>query len=224
MKRPARWIVLLGVDGTGKSTVLNELSASLTGLPYQGIKVFHRRPGVAYRKAEHPAVPVPHYGKPPYGRLLSIIKLIAMVIDWHLGYWTKIRKGFREGFLVIADRHSLLDLLADPGRYRYNGPQGLVRLAVRIAPMPDFVLLLDAPLEVLLARKRELPDRKMAELREAYLHLAQQIPNCYVVDASQPLDEVVASVKEKLQASSFSSNGKVPANLVGMVGKVDHEN
>lgn len=223
MSQNIRWIALLGVDGSGKSTVLRELQSSLSGLPYRGIKVFHRRPGVAYRTIQNPAVPVPHYGKPAYGTLASSLKLFVMVLDWHFGYWTKIRRQIREGYLVIADRHSLLDLLSDPLRYRYGGPHWLVQAAIRLVPMPDLILLLDAPLEVLLSRKREIPAEKLAELREAYLRLSNQMSGFSVIDASQPLEEVVASVKERLQPQALTSNGKVSANLISSLGKVNHE-
>jgi hypothetical protein len=82
---------------------------------------------------------------------------------------------------------------------------------------------LDAPLEVLLARKSELPAEKMAELRQAYVDLCSQTPNCYVIDASQPLTEVVNSVKEKLCSRSYSRNDQVSANLIGVAEKVNHE-
>jgi len=223
MKKNIRWIALLGVDGTGKSTVLRELQSALSELPYRGIKVFHRRPGVAYRTVQNPAVPVPHYGKPAYGSLASVLKLLVMVLDWHFGYWLRIRKQVRQGYLVIADRHSLLDLLADPLRYRYGGPRWLVQAFIRLVPMPDLVLLLNAPLEVLLARKSEIPADKLAELSEAYLRLSKQMSNFRVIDASQPLEDVVASVKERLQPQTPSANGKAPAEFISSLGKVNHE-
>jgi thymidylate kinase len=223
MNKPARWIALLGVDGTGKSTVLRELKSCINSLPYEGIHVFHRRPGLAYRSHNSPTATIRHYEKPAYGIWISIVKLFAMVLDWEFGYWSIIRKNYSDGYLVIADRHSLFDLIADPLRYRYGGPKWLVRLALRLVPKPDLVLLLDAPLEVLLARKSELPAEKMAELRHNYLQLCSQIPNCSMIDASQPLAEVVSSVKEKLRSRGHPQNGKVSANLIGIAEKVKHE-
>ena len=48
---------------------------------------------------------------------------------------------------------------------------------------------------------------EMAELREEYLEISRRLPNCYLIDASQPLPEVIASVKEKIFAGDFSSYG-----------------
>jgi thymidylate kinase len=178
---------------------------------------------VAYRSYNSPTATILHYEKPAYGIWISIVKLFAMLLDWQFGYWSVIRKNSLDGYLVIADRHSLFDLIADPLRYRYGGPKWLVRLALRIAPKPDLVLLLDAPLEVLLARKSELPVEKLAELRHNYLQLCSQIPNCYLIDASQPLADVVASVKEKLRGRGLSQTGQVSANLIGIAERVNHE-
>jgi hypothetical protein len=56
--------------------------------------------------------------------------------------------------------------------------------------------MLDAPVEVLQRRKQEVTPKEGARQRTAYLKLMQSLPNSYIVDASQPLDEVVAKVKE----------------------------
>jgi thymidylate kinase len=117
-----------------------------------------------------------------------------MVLDWNLGYWRKIRSQRSQGFLVIADRHSLLDMLADPERYRYGGETGWVRMALRVVPAPDMVVLLDASPEVLQARKQELTPAKTAYLRRKYLEIFEDWPNCLIVDAARPLDEIVSEI------------------------------
>ncbi len=194
------WITLLGVDGTGKSTVLQALNQALPLLPYAGLYVLHRRPRLIYRASATPTPgQIEHYGKPVHGALLSSFKLWAMWLDWLVGYFWHIRGRQAEGILVIADRHSFLDILADPQRYRYGGPVWLARWLIYLLPMPSTVLLLDAPVPVLQARKPELSPEKSAVLREAYLRLVEPMPNHYVIDASQPLTQVVAAVVEALR-------------------------
>lgn len=199
--RPATpWVALLGVDGSGKTTVLTALAQSLATTPYTGLYVIHRRPRLAYHTATQSG-PISHYAKPPHTPFRSILKLGAIGLDWLLGYWFQIRWRQAQGILVVADRHALLDLLADPLRYRYAGPAWLVRLWLRLLPRPDAVILLDAPVAVLQARKTELSVENAAALRSAYLHLIKEVHCHVVVDASQPIAQVVAEVYQTIIAT-----------------------
>jgi thymidylate kinase len=193
------WIAILGVDGSGKSSVLNSLRARQQEMPIRRMHVFHRRPRLIHPAHGPKGMPISHYGKPNHGALKSVFKLAALVLDWQMGYRKQIRPLQAQGVLVIADRHSLLDLLADPDRYRYGGPPGLVRLALRLAPMPDVVLLLDAPPQVLLERKQELDREQVTRLRTAYLELYRDRANLHVIDAGRPLDEVTSEIFQILR-------------------------
>lgn len=194
---PLPWVTLLGLDGSGKSTVLELLEEQLSPLV---ITVIHRRPGIVYRtsRQDEGSAGISHYGKPPHGRIKSVVKLLAMVLDWQLGYWRTIQPARRRGELVITDRHALLDLIADPLRYRYGGPANLAHWAARLVPRPRFVLLLDAPIAVLQARKQELSVKKAEELRTAYLRLLQTLPNGRIINAAQPIDQVVTDIVSHL--------------------------
>ncbi len=193
MPRPLPWVTLLGLDGSGKSTVLEILGKQLSPL---AVTVMHRRPGIVYQtnRQDGAAAGISHYARPPHGPLKSVVKLLAMVLDWHLGYWRMIQPARRRGELVITDRHALLDLIADPLRYRYGGPASFVRWAVRLVPRPHSVFLLDAPIAVLQTRKQELSPGKAEELRTAYLQLLQTLPNGRIVDAAQPIEQVVKDI------------------------------
>ena len=61
-------------------------------------------------------------------------------------------------------------------------------------PKPDLWILLDAPAEVLQARKQEVSFEETARQRKAYLELVNNLPNAIVVNSAQPLDDVVLDV------------------------------
>lgn len=195
------WIALLGLDGSGKSSVVQQLAGTVGAAGYAGLFVLHRRPRLVYRAAAASrAGQIEHYARPPHSPSRSAIKLAAMWLDWVVGYGLQIHGRRRRGILVVADRHSLLDLQADPLRYRYGGSPRWVRLAARLSPMPDAILLLDAPTAVLQTRKQELTQEQAAQLRRNYLHVVNQWDRgkSYIIDASQPLDQVVANVQQLL--------------------------
>jgi thymidylate kinase len=55
---------------------------------------------------------------------------------------------------------------------------------------PDIVFFLDAPADVLQARKKEVLFAECQRQREAYLALTKNIPESIVIDATKPLTVV----------------------------------
>ena len=185
-------IVLLGPDGSGKSSVIRQLiSAPLPA--FQRTKYIHLRPRIGLMTNEK-AVPVvdPH-DKASRSRLASIVKILYFLFDYGVGYVWKIQPLLMRSTLVVFDRY-YHDLLVDPKRYRYGGPMWLARLVGKIIPRPDLCLLLDAPPEVLRSRKQEVSFEETNRQRVAYLELVRGMKNDVVVDASKPLNDVVAEV------------------------------
>jgi thymidylate kinase len=201
--RPMPFFAFLGCDGSGKSAVINQVA---TRLREAGVEVTcgHWRP-VAF-SAENPDSAIqtaddPH-GQLPRNTLTSILKLGWLWLNWWVGWWKFLRKASRNG-VVLFDRYHA-DLLIDPRRYRYGGPMGLAHLASRLMPQPDLVVFLDAEPEVLLARKQEVSREALEKARERYLELAKSHPRFRVVDASQPLELVVANVLDLVRTRGLA--------------------
>ena len=96
------------------------------------------------------------------------------------------------GRLVVLDRFAqdvLLPGSAAPGA----AGRILSALALRLNPRPDLVLVLDAPGDVMFARKGEHSPEILEERRQAYLALSARFPHSVVLDASLPADEVRAA-------------------------------
>ena len=65
-------------------------------------------------------------------------------------------------------------------------------------PRPDLVLCLDAPAEVLFARKAEGTVAALEERRQEYLQLRDLVKNFVIIDATQPLDQVFNQVTTQI--------------------------
>jgi thymidylate kinase len=61
-------------------------------------------------------------------------------------------------------------------------------------PVPDMVIYLDAPAEVLFARKAEKGVEELARRRQGFLQLKDGYTGFVVVDATQPIQQVYADV------------------------------
>lgn len=183
-------LAVLGADGSGKSSVVGGVAETLAPR-FRGVTRLHFRPFLAEHNAR-PPVADPH-GEPSRGTLPSIVKLAYYLLDCTVGYAWVVAPRLARGELVLFDRY-YHDLLVDPGRYRYGGPATLARLGARLVPLPGVLVLLDAPPEVLQARKHEVPLADTVRAREGYLQLFRGLPSGHVVSASRPLPEVVAEV------------------------------
>ena len=73
-----------------------------------------------------------------------------------------------------------------------------MRQVGKLVPQPDLYILLDAPAEVLQSRKREVSLAESIRQRQAYFDVVSKMKNGIVLDASRPLDEVVAQVNSAI--------------------------
>jgi thymidylate kinase len=186
-------IAFLGPDGCGKSSVIDRLQHELRDV-FRRVDYQHLRPRPAARTGHSSRAPVldPH-AQLPRGTSGSIAKLIHFWASYVIGalLWTFPRRV--SSTLVIFDRY-YHDIVADPRRYRYGAPLIWARLLGRLVPQPELIFVLDASPEVVQARKQEVSFPESVRQREAYLDLARQLHGAHVIDASQPLDRVVAEV------------------------------
>ena len=187
------FIAFLGCDGSGKSAVITGIGERLRA---NGVAVAHGHwmPKALHRQSavNKPIAADNPHGLPPRGAFLSMMKLMWLAVNWWLAWWRDLRRSSRRG-VVLFDRYHA-DLLVDPRRYRYGGPMSLARLASSLMPRPDLVIYLDAPAEVLLARKQEVPLEALERGRAAYLALAARDGGIRVIDASRPLEVVLDEV------------------------------
>lgn len=191
------FLAFLGCDGSGKSAVITGVAARLHA---EGVSVTqgHWRPVATNLESSDGAAATaddPH-GQVPRGTLTSILKLGWLWLNWWLGWWKFLRRASKEG-IVLFDRYHA-DLLVDPRRYRYGGPLWLAKVATCLMPQPDLVIFLDADPDVLLARKQEVPREALEKSRDKYLTLARSHGRFQIIDASQPLEDVIANVMHEI--------------------------
>jgi len=210
-------VALVGCDGAGKTTVARALERD-SELPihylYMGVSSDSSNRQLLTTRLAHkikrargappdtagPREPV-HRPKPKglvkrarRGTRSALRLTNRLAEEW---YRQMIAQAHRaRGSIVLFDRHFVADYHAAdmaaeerPLSRRIHGA-----ILARIYPKPDLVIYLDAPAEVLFARKGEGTLQSLERRRGEYLALAGVTPRFHVVHATQPLGDVIAEV------------------------------
>jgi serine acetyltransferase len=187
-------VAFVGADGSGKSSVIERVLRDLAPV-FRRTLYLHLRPRIVVRRGSAAAPVTAPHGLPPRGAAASAAKLALFVVDHVAGFAVRVWPAACRSTLIAFDRH-YRDLLVDPKRYRYGGSMALARWAALLVPDPDLWLLLDAPPELLQARKREVSADESARQRRRYLAFARSRRNAVIVDATQTLDRVAAAAED----------------------------
>jgi thymidylate kinase len=206
---PLPWVAVLGPDGSGKSTLLAALQDSWPQ-SLGSVHIHHLRPHRLRRHGAATGLVVDPHGQPPRGTVMSLAALIFVISDWWIGYWTRIvRQRVKHG-LVVFDRH-LLDVLADPLRYRYGGPSWVARAACRLVPQPDVIVILDAPPVAVRARKQEVTPAESERQSVAYRRLAAELTGAHLLDATMAPEQVVEAVTTTVRRHMLKTASATPS-------------
>lgn len=186
-------LVLLGPDGAGKSSVIEALGPNLVSVFPRSVCWGFAPPLHRLIRRGTGATDQPH-ALPPRSFLTSVVRAAYWWAYATFGY-ANLHLALARSTLVLHDRH-FVDIFVDVKRYRYGGPLWLVRLIWRVIPKPDIIVILDAPPEVLQARKQEVSFDETARQRSLYLALARSLANGHVVDAAQSPEHVAGAVSD----------------------------
>jgi len=195
-RRPPKFIVFLGPDGAGKTSVIQGVMRRLKA---EGSEVayFHGRPpirGALSTEAPDPGglAPVPRRPKPApiLSFFISMAHLGKNLLQYSAGYWIRVFPELRKGRIVLADRYTYWYLL-DPDGIQYWGPRLFARAFARIVPRADLVLVPWAPAEAIFARKPELDVEMIKRQQSRCEYMMSTYSHFYRVDTSIALDETI---------------------------------
>jgi dTMP kinase len=194
-----RFIVLEGIDGSGKSTVARRLEEELGRAGRKVVRT--REPGGTPISEQVRAVLLDpaNAAMLPWTELFLYMASRAQLVD------EVIRPALRRGAVVLCDRY-YYSTAAYQGAAGGVGSRRVLELAERTARFerPDLVLLLDLPPAEARRRAGDRRDRVESKgaayqerVRRGFLALARREPRRFrVIDASRPAVEVFEEARK----------------------------
>ena len=174
------FVVFLGPDGAGKSTIATTTLQSISH-GFRRTKHFHWRPGLLPRprkkngkSRDNDDSDLPSL-KSKYGPGMSLVRFLYYYVDFVIGYWVKIYPVKIATGLIFGERY-YFDILVHPERYGFDLPVWFLRGLMVFVPKPDLTILLGCDPEVIVERKAELPIDEVDRQLTAYRQLVAHIP------------------------------------------------
>ena len=180
---PLNNICFLGLDGSGKSTLINNVSKKIDNRVYN-VKLEHLKPNLFIsqtgKKVAHPHL------KKARNNFISTIKLFYWVFVYN---YKNYFHGFRETTLILWDRY-IHDISIDPLRYRLKLKKKNYSFFINLVPKPECIFIVDVESKIAFKRKKELTIPVLHRLRKKYLETKKNIKNTYVLDNSKNINRV----------------------------------
>ncbi|MGY6743732.1 MAG: hypothetical protein ACXIUQ_13415 [Cecembia sp.] len=200
-----------GVDGAGKSTVIDHTKVELEKKLRRKVVVIRHRPSIfpilsaltyGKEKAEKRAAnSLPRKGKNK-SIISSLLRFAYYYTDYLIGQFHVYLRYKSLGDIVLYDRY-YFDFINDSLRSNIHLPKWLTKAGYRLLLKPNlnFFLYADAP--VILSRKKELDISAINQLTQEYLQLFQELDNkqsdSYFTIENLKLEKTLAFITTKAQ-------------------------
>jgi len=134
----------------------------------------------------------------PYRPTMALAKTLYLFVDWLLGWAFRVRPVLRRGGWIVMER-GWWDQAVDGRRYRLRPGSRLPQRLGRLLPVCDLVVVIEAPPEVVLARKPQLSADELTRQMSAWRSILPSRQERIFVDGSAPPKLVLEEVRKRLE-------------------------
>lgn len=206
----AKFIVIEGLEGAGKSTAINHIKSVLNQHGINDIISTREPGGTPLAEAMRDLVKEPH----PDEELTIQSELLLMYAARSQLVERVIKPALEAGQWIIGDRHDLSSQAYQGGGRGLSAIMAPIKQAVLGEFKPDLTLYLDIDPNIGLGRARARGELDRIEqnkidfferARRVYLDAVESDDSIKLIDASQSIDKVASDISEVL--NDFMLNG-----------------
>lgn len=204
-------ITFSGVDGAGKSTVIEKIKFRVEKQLRKRVIVLRHRPSLlpilsvwtkgSARAQQDVLSTLPRTGENK-NFLSSILRFAYYFLDYFFGQFLIYTKYVWRGYVVIYDRY-YFDFINDGKRSNIILPEFITKSAFKLLIKPKVNFFLYADAEVILTRKKELNKETIDQLTSRYLAQFKELSNAnsqsgYISINNTNLNETLETVFNKV--------------------------
>ncbi len=205
-----------GVDGSGKSTMIEEIKSILQSTYRKEVVVLRHRPGIlpiissikhgSSEKAEHfSSISLPRQGN-NQSKVTSLFRFLYYYTDYLFGQFYVLFKYILKGKIVIYDRY-YFDFINDSRRSNIVLNRNFIKSLYRFVYKPKYNFYLYNDYATILSRKQELEKEDIIELNENYQNLFREYSRKntkgnYIKIKNDRIDNTVSLIMNQIRESA----------------------
>lgn len=211
-----RLVVIIGPDGSGKSSIskmlVERLSSKGLKVDYVWCRFESKLLGATLRMMSNIMGHKGDFRKTYAARTekknviltgtpLKWPYLAFVIFSYMRSVHGKVAKKLSGGGILISDRYvydTIVDLWVDFGR-RDSYLRFLVPMMVNIAPKPEVIYWVDVPEDVSMSRKNDVPDIEYVAMRRKGYELISKKVGATKLDGTVPVEVNVESIYNEIQ-------------------------
>ena len=215
---PGFFLVILGPDGVGKSTIIKGIKKHHKKTKiFSGIYHGHLRPRLLpdlsyfFKKSRSEfdiacsSLEKCDLKQEVPGIASSFIRFCYYFVDLSFGYLFTVYPRLLQGKLVIFDRY-YYDYFVDSYQRKIGLPWNILKIVSKVIPKPDLVVLLTAAPQTIIERKQEMHHIEEIERQlTKYKELADIIPQFTIIENIEKYNTVLSIFRNILAYVKLTS-------------------
>ena len=202
LQKEGVFIVMLGPDGVGKTTIAQKLLTNFRGVFKKGL-YFHWIPPIFstfhIKLNNYTRMNIPKINVNRIVYLISYVRLLKNFTSAWLVYLLRILPEKYRDRIIIGDRF-YFTYYFDPLIVKFYPPVKIINKVLKYFPKPNIILILEAEADTIKNRKNELVNEEILSITSKLRYLVNFVNGVRIdfISANSSIEEVTASCEEKI--------------------------